>query len=183
MTENAIHRVYFDTNVFVEMVERPKDHAALLLDRIAGGWPWQKYVVVTSELTLAELLVEPIKHAVTTGDYKLHDIYQGLMTTETNVRDIVPISRKVLARAALLRTQLERLGKLKVKLPDAIHLATALEMQCEVIVTNDTRFAKAAVSIGTCGSGEGDPSIRAFQRVVSLDVQSLESLALELGCP
>ena len=47
---------------------------------------------------------------------------------------MVPITRALLIEAARLR------ASSRLKLPDAIHLATALQYECPVFLTNDTRI-------------------------------------------
>lgn len=50
--------------------------------------------------------------------------------------DVIPVSRVVLAQAAAVRAKYP-----SVKLPDAIHAATALAHGCTTFLTNDARFA------------------------------------------
>jgi predicted nucleic acid-binding protein len=49
---------------------------------------------------------------------------------------IVPVTRDILIDAARLRAQ-----HLTLKMPDALHAATALASGAEFLVSNDTRFA------------------------------------------
>lgn len=179
MTETRPCRVYLDTNAFIQMVQDPGSDSAILLDRISGGWPWQKHLIVTSELTLAELLVDPLERGAVTGDYGLADIYVNLMSEEPGVRHVEPISRSVLVQSAKLRGALGHKLGIKVKLPDAIHLATALATGCKVIVSNDKGFLKAARSLPLIPASDGYASMSA----VSLAVDELRTLATELGCP
>ena len=86
-------------------------------------------LVVTSELTLAETLVGPIK----TNNLLIQQTYRSFLTT-TAVLEVVPISRRILEEAAQLR------ATSKLKLPDAIHLATALQSQCDSFLTNDVVY-------------------------------------------
>ena len=44
---------------------------------------------------------------------------------------VVPVTRDILRDAAHVR------GELGMKLPDAIHVATARERECKVFITND----------------------------------------------
>ncbi len=67
-------RVYLDTNVFIAAYENTQahgDHAWRLLTAIESG----EFVGVTSELTLAELLVKPIERR----DYDLAQHYQEII--------------------------------------------------------------------------------------------------------
>ncbi len=58
---------------------------------------------------------------------------QSLQSTE--VLEVVPVNRDVLIEAARLRTITN------LRLPDAIHAATAFLSGCETFLTNDRRFA------------------------------------------
>src|ERR1043165_4059637 len=73
--------------------------------------------LVTSELTLSELVVKPLE--LQRAD--LIQVYDNWMITNPYL-EVVPISRDVLFKAALLRAKNKSL-----KLPDAIHLTTAQE--------------------------------------------------------
>ena len=48
----------------------------------------------------------------------------------------MPLSREILIAAARLRAQIATL-----KMPDALHAATALSQAAEYLVSNDARFA------------------------------------------
>jgi predicted nucleic acid-binding protein len=83
---------------------------------------------VTSELTLLECLVKPLK----TGDAALVGLFERALLG-TDIR-LVPISHSVLREAAQLR------AATKLKTPDAIHAATARQAGCALFVTNDAGF-------------------------------------------
>jgi predicted nucleic acid-binding protein len=53
---------------------------------------------------------------------------------ENSLIRLEPISRAVLVRAAMLR------GQLGMKMPDAIHAATAVDSACSAFLTNDTEL-------------------------------------------
>src|SRR6185295_6231339 len=71
---------------------------------------------VTSELSLAECLVKPLQM----GRADVVQTYQAFLQ-ESRFFSVVPISRELLAEAARLR------AISRIKLPDAIHAATALQ--------------------------------------------------------
>lgn len=121
-------RVYFDTNIFIYAVEGFADYAdqvQALLEALDTG----EIVVVTSELTLAETLVKPVKEQNLT----IEQAYRTFLTP-TAALQVIPISRDVLEEAARLR------ATTKLKLPDAIQLATAIREQCDSFLTNDEMF-------------------------------------------
>lgn len=87
--------------------------------------------VVTSELTLLETLVSPLRN----GDTALAVRREGLWR-QSNTR-MLPITSDVLREAARLRAVYTGL-----KTPDAIHAATALLAGCVLFVTNDMGFKR-----------------------------------------
>ncbi len=89
----------------------------------------RELTAVTSELTLAEALVKPLlnRHAQREAAY-----LQVLQSSASLL--VVPVSRAVLIAAAHLRADTQ------LKLPDAIHVATAQLSGCAQFLTNDTRI-------------------------------------------
>lgn len=124
-------RVYLDTNVWIYVVEgfpQVAEKLAALLRRVDAG----DLFCVTSELTLAEAMVKPLMN----NDLKLRDTYEELLRTGGGLT-MTPISRSILLDAAKLRAKYTSL-----KLPDAIHAATALASQCHVLISNDQKFSQ-----------------------------------------
>lgn len=86
--------------------------------------------VYTSELTLLETLVQPIKQ----NNQILVSAYETLLTN-TDVR-LLPINLDVLRESANLR------AVQNFKTPDAIHAAAALSAACDYFITNDDGFKR-----------------------------------------
>ncbi len=86
--------------------------------------------VVTSELTLLETLVKPLRD----GDQSLINDYEKLLTA-TAVR-MQSITAGILRGAARMR------ATASLKTPDAIHAATALSVGCVQFITNDADYRK-----------------------------------------
>jgi predicted nucleic acid-binding protein len=125
-------RVYLDTNVFISAYESlgPRsDSAWSVLDSIERG----DFSAVSSELTLAEALVGPIRD----GDDKLASYYHEIFRSNENFH-VAPVERDILIEAAALRGIVGSL-----KLPDAIHVATARLQQCRFVVSDDRRLPVA----------------------------------------
>uniref|UniRef100_B8HZM5 Ribonuclease VapC n=1 Tax=Cyanothece sp. (strain PCC 7425 / ATCC 29141) TaxID=395961 RepID=B8HZM5_CYAP4 len=127
---NAIQgdRVYLDTNIWIYALEGyPAFSQELtnLFQAIDQG----NLSAVTSELSLAELLVKPIQ----TLDVAQQDTYKQAITSSQYL-SVIPVQRDILINAAILR------ATTSLKLPDAIHAATALITQCSTFLTNDQRF-------------------------------------------
>jgi predicted nucleic acid-binding protein len=88
-----------------------------------------KQAVVTSDLSLLEVLVKPIQ----LGDKKLQDLFRTILY-HTSGFSCLPITTPILVTAANLR------ATIGIKTPDAIHAATALISGCTLFVTNDPAF-------------------------------------------
>src|SRR5262245_7746778 len=86
-------------------------------------------VAVTSELTLAEVLVKPLKDQNLT----LQQAYKTFLAP-TPALEVVQINLNILEAAAQWR------ANTKLKLPDAIHLSTGLHRNCDSFLTNDDLF-------------------------------------------
>jgi predicted nucleic acid-binding protein len=122
-------RAYLDTNIWIYALEGFAPFAAALtalFKRIDTG----ELMAVTSELTLAEALVKPLQ----TNQPPLQQVYLDTLQSSQALM-MAPISRTVLIDAARLRAQ-----HASLKLPDAIHAATALAQNARTFVTNDARF-------------------------------------------
>lgn len=131
---NAIRgeKVYLDTNIFIYAIEDYPDFVNELnelFDSIDAG----NLKAFTSELTIAEVLVRPLID----GDLEIQTAYQQALQS-TEVLEVVPVSRDVLIEAARLR------AVANLRLPDAIHAATALLSRCETLLTNDRRLSVLA---------------------------------------
>jgi len=127
---NAIQgeRVYLDTNIFIYALEAYPafvDELTELFESLDEG----NLSAVTSELTLAEVLVRPFID----GNIERQTAYQHALQS-SEVLEVVPVSRDVLIEAARLRSVAN------LRLPDAIHGATARLTGCATFLTNDRRL-------------------------------------------
>jgi predicted nucleic acid-binding protein len=122
-------KVYLDTAPIIYSVEKHVDYWQMLISL------WQslkahEIEVFTSELTLLETLVQPVKQ----NNQILISAYESLLTaTDIN---LLPISLDILRESANLRA----LNNLKT--PDAIHASTAFSANCDFLVTNDAGFKR-----------------------------------------
>lgn len=87
---------------------------------------------MTSELTLLETLVQPVRQ----NNQTLISSYENLLT-KTEI-ELAPITADILRSAATLR------ARQNFKTPDAIHSATAYASNCDFFVTNDDGFKRLA---------------------------------------
>ncbi|MGN6103025.1 MAG: type II toxin-antitoxin system VapC family toxin [Devosia sp.] len=117
--------IYLDANILIYAIERGHpwtDDLAALLKRVYAG----DLTAVTSELSLAEVLAKP--YALASTD--LIDTYEALFSDRSPLV-VRSIDRPILRRTAHLR------GAGKLRIADAIHVATALEAGCTRFVSND----------------------------------------------
>jgi predicted nucleic acid-binding protein len=85
--------------------------------------------LVTSALTLLEVLVLPLRH----GNAALAARYERLLAASENV-SMVDVTRAQLRASAGLR------GAVKIRTPDALQVTAALTSGCKTFVTNDRRL-------------------------------------------
>ena|SRR6266702_4401939 len=122
--------VYVDTNAVIFRVQLIEPHLTAS-EPIWAGLSAQTCEVVTSGLTLMEVLVKPIRD----GDYPLASLYRHVVLATVGLY-CVPVSLDILESAAELR------ANHRLKTPDAIHAATAIARGCSLFVTNDQDFKR-----------------------------------------
>jgi predicted nucleic acid-binding protein len=120
--------LYLDTNILVFAVEEGNPWTALLRELFAAI-DERAIQTFTSELTVAEVLAKPLALGAT----DLIEKYEVLLSPASLIR-VVPVDRTILRAAAELQ------GQLRIKLADAIHVATAKHSACDCLLTNDERL-------------------------------------------
>lgn len=133
----AVDRLNFDTNVFIYAFENNDSIARELLRLISLNTGRKRPFLATSEITLAELVVDPLKRK----DGRLIDLYDNISIGNSYIM-VGTVTRDVLWHAAQLRSE-----HASLRLPDAIHLATALHFGCTRFLTGDTKL-RNTYSIG-----------------------------------
>lgn len=124
--------VYLDSNVFIDFIEGNEAISAPIRPLVyqLRQKPGQ---AVTSELTLAEVLAP-------SGGRKrpphVRSLYSNLLVLGRFI-DLRPISRDVLYETATLRATK---ATSRMKLLDAIHLATAVLAGCRIFMTRDRKI-------------------------------------------
>ena len=122
-------RVYLDSNVFIAAMENPgahSDHAWWIINAVEEG----HIIAVTSEITLAEVLVKPIE----LGEPDLVAAYEQMIVSSLNF-EVLQVRRDILVDAAQIRAR-----RNSIRLPDAIHIATALVSSCSRFVSDDQQL-------------------------------------------
>jgi predicted nucleic acid-binding protein len=129
-------RVYLDTNVFIRAFETSPEEVSEFKNAFAfmkdTSMHRSRKLAVTSELTLAELLPPkwtnggtPVAPSTVERRFYLNLIvWSGFI-------ELRPVSRTILIETADLRKHA------RVKLPDAIHIVTAIEARCAYFMSGD----------------------------------------------
>lgn len=131
-------RVYLDANAFIYALEgtpEVAEPAQLLISELG-----RSRAAITSELTLAEVLVKPERLRL----FKLKREYLNLLVFTRAIR-LVGVSRTILQKSAQYRGRVhpekpDRGENKRNFLPDAIHVATAIEAGVGFFVARDTRL-------------------------------------------
>ena len=119
--------VALDAAAFIYYIEDDPRYAQLLEPIFTRAG--RDVTVVTSAMTLLEVLVVPIR----LGHAQLADRYDQLLTRSRGIK-LVDITRDQLRAAASLR------AVLPLKTPDALQVVAATSAGCGVFVTNDRRL-------------------------------------------
>ncbi|MEK7793553.1 MAG: PIN domain-containing protein [Candidatus Hydrogenedentota bacterium] len=119
-------RVYLDSNVFIYALEGAAPWARIARELFLQ-MEAHEFAAVSSELSLAECIVGPLRLGQADGVVT----YERALTSRPGF-SIMPVDRTVIREAARLRSEIPAL-----RLPDAIHAATAKLSGCDFFVTND----------------------------------------------
>jgi uncharacterized protein len=122
-----VSRIFFDTNLFIYLLEDAGARSARvrqILERMSE----RRDELLTSTLTLAEVLVKPLS----SGDIALADQYEKLLSTPgVTLLSFDRSSARIYARLRQDKT---------LKAPDAIQLACAAATHSDLFITNDDRL-------------------------------------------
>jgi predicted nucleic acid-binding protein len=125
-------RIFFDTNLFIYLLEDSGVRGSKvsgIVERISG----RRDELLTSTLTLAEVLVKPLS----VGDRVWADRYEKLLNTPG-------VSLLTFDRAAARIYAQLRQDK-TMRPPDAIQLSCAASAKCDLFITNDERLSRKIV--------------------------------------
>jgi len=115
-------RIYFDTNIFIYLLEGNVSYIKALND-IKSILANNQATIFSCDLAHTEILPY---HAKYNNQRAIQHIVQFLDNFE-----ILRISKEIAIHAGILR------GELGMKTPDALHVATALNQNCHIFLTND----------------------------------------------
>ena len=119
-------RYYFDSNIFIYAFEYATEisfAARRAFERVEDG----AATAVTSIYTLGE--IPP--HAIRNDGLALQTTYRSLFEDMSGI-DIVPITAELMEAAARI------VADVQLRLPDAIHIASAIHARCDALLTEDT---------------------------------------------
>jgi predicted nucleic acid-binding protein len=117
-----------DTAIFIYFIEEHERFLPAIAALFAGA-DTGKFELVTSALTLLEVLVVPYR----AGNIGLAERYEALLTGSRGIR-MVDLGRDHLRLAAQIR------AATGAATPDALQLAASLATGCSAFVTNDRRL-------------------------------------------
>ena len=121
-------QVYLDTNIIIYLLEGFEPHTTILsqlLQAIEQG----QITCITSELTVAEVLVRPFKREAADHIKTYTDALN-----DPRLVTLKPVTYQTFVDAAFTRAETG------MKLPDAIHVAAALQANCDIFLTNDKKI-------------------------------------------
>jgi predicted nucleic acid-binding protein len=122
--------IYLDTNVIIHAFEK-RDDLSVAITRLLTTLGRNGPNCATSLLTYGEA----VQGAYARGDEASMMLTSNWLKEGTKTLVVGPISADVLFQAAVLRSTYRSL-----KLPDAIHIATAFGFGCRCILTADERI-------------------------------------------
>ena len=125
--------VAFDTSPLIYYIEQNPQYQVVaddLFDAMDSGATRG----MTSVLTLLEVLVQPLR----SGQRDLASQYRQVLENSRGIR-LLPVLSDTCEVSARLRAKYEW-----IRTPDAIQIATALQNNAEMIVTNDDRWRTLA---------------------------------------
>ena len=123
--------IYLDACGFIYSVERIEPYRALLEPM------WQQartgqFVIVTSELSVLETIIKPLRDE----DEMLQRLFRDILNC--NEVRLAPATRALWEASAQIR------ATLNLRTPDALHAATSLQEGCTLFITNDSMFRRVA---------------------------------------
>jgi predicted nucleic acid-binding protein len=134
MTESPSSLIYLDTNIFIKAVEGLDEAATPAKMLIKALRHRRSGIAATSEITFAEVLAPPKRPDALPLQMKRR-AYLDLLLSSGFVAP-VPVSRDILIETAALRAT----GSLR--LPDAVHLVSAIRIRCRFFVSAARDFDK-----------------------------------------
>lgn len=131
----AGQKIYVDASVIIYAIEASQLFPNLqttIIEPMTRG----ELVLVTSWITLAEVLIKPMQIV----DAILEKTYRQFLSPAPHFQ-LLPVDRSISEQAAAIRAQHG------LKLPDSIHLATGIVANCSCFLTGDAEWSKSGLQI------------------------------------
>lgn len=122
--------VYLDTAPLIYYLEENATHSSYL-NQLFKKNEAGEFIFYSSVVTLTEVLTLPFRQ----GNVELAEQYQYFLS-ETQTLKLIPVNLPIAKLAAKLRAEYG------IRMPDAIHLATATEIKADWFLTNDIALKK-----------------------------------------
>ena len=142
----ATRTIYLDACVIIDL--REKANNAGNLARVPGllrellGWSARRWCrVVTSELSLAECLVQPLRIAES-GRSQAEQARRRVIWYRQSIAPLGVIESLAINRATLETAAQLRASHRALKLPDAIHISSAITAGADSFITRDDGIAR-----------------------------------------
>ena len=159
-------RLYLDTNILIALNEGEGPRQRLLEILLESGFA-KGIRFSTSALTFSELLVRPYRDRKLELARSYHALAAG-----TDWLDVRPVTPDVLDMAAVIRARASG-----IKLPDAIHLASASQDGCDSVLSADLGLVDLGAFDHPLGNGSGVRSLT----IIRPDEPTLTSLIESLS--
>lgn len=126
--------IYFDTNIFIYFIQKD-NYKEKKIDKNTVDFLenviLESNKIITSILTFSECLVKPIRE----NNEHLKNRYENFFKRPSNKISFTKIDFDTIKVATEVRAKNN-----KIKLPDAIQIATAIQEKCDFILTGDGIF-------------------------------------------
>ena len=125
-----MNRVFIDTAPFIYLLERDDELNRTVYQQFEN-WFESNSVLLTSVLTLAEVLVYPKQKKQVALENKYKYLIKEMLS-----EPLVAMDEEIADKSVFFRV------KYKLKMPDAIQVATAIQTGCDIFYTNDKDLKK-----------------------------------------
>jgi len=122
-------RAFWDTNLFIYLIEENPLYLGKI-DTLLSYLDNEGYEIITSTLTVGEILTKPYKDGRLDLIQKYQNFFEDIF--------LVDLDRYTASRFAQMR------ARCNIKTPDAIQIASAIEGGADLFVTNDEKLQRCA---------------------------------------
>jgi len=120
-------KAFLDTNIFIYLIEENPLYLKQL-HKLLGFLEKNDYEIITSTLTLGEILTKPYKD----NRLDLVETYKAFFLE----MELIELNSEIASSFAKVRAEY------KIKTPDAVQLASAVYAKADLFVTNDDELSR-----------------------------------------